>query len=275
MTQKHEPFGDLSLGEEETYDALAACYDDMTADVDYPAWADFIEALFAGSPCPVHGEPFHTVLDLACGTGTMSFLLAERGYEVIGVDFSPEMLAVAAEKSLEGEGEAPIFLCQSMEELDLYGTVDACVCLLDSVNHVTELDRLQQALRRVWLFLEAGGLFVFDVHTPEHLQSLDGGLFLDETDDAYCVWRTEYDPEEAICTYGMDVFQREGEAWYRSTEVHEERAYSIETLTEALRQAGFLDIHTYGDRRLDAPQAGEARVFFTARKPEEAIEHMR
>ena len=212
---------------------------------------------------------------LACGTGTMSFLLAERGYEVIGVDFSPEMLAVAAEKSLEGEGEAPIFLCQSMEKLDLYGTVDACVCLLDSVNHVTEPDRLQQALRRVWLFLEAGGLFIFDVHTPEHLQSLDGGLFLDETDDAYCVWRTEYDPEEAICTYGMDVFQREGEAWYRSTEVHEERAYSIETLTEALRQAGFLDIHTYGDRRLDAPQAGEARVFFTARKPEEAIEHMR
>ena len=107
------------------------------------------------------------------------------------------------------------------------------------------------------------------------MQSLDGGLFLDETDDAYCVWRTEYDPEEAICTYGMDVFQREGQAWYRSTEVHEERAYSIETLTEALRQAGFLDIHTYGDRRLDAPQAGEARVFFTARKPEEAIEHMR
>ena len=108
MTQKHEPFGDLPLGEEETYDALAACYDDMTADVDYPAWADFIEALFAGSPRPVHGEPFHTVLDQACGTGTMSFLLAERGYEVIGVDFSPEMLAVAAEKSLEGEGEAPI-----------------------------------------------------------------------------------------------------------------------------------------------------------------------
>ena len=81
MTQKHEPFGDLPLGEEETYDALAACYDDMTADVDYPAWADFIEALFAGSPRPVHGEPFHTVLDLACGTGTGSVVtvLTKRG----------------------------------------------------------------------------------------------------------------------------------------------------------------------------------------------------
>ena len=159
MTQRNEPVDERFQGEPdwdeggETYDALATCYDDMTADVDYPAWADFIESLFALAPRPVHGNPFHTILDLACGTGTMSFLLAERGYEVIGVDFSPEMLAVAAEKSLEGEGEPPIFLCQSMEELDLYGTIDACVCLLDSVNHVTEPERLQQAFQRVWLFL--------------------------------------------------------------------------------------------------------------------------
>ena len=262
MTQKHEPFGNLTLGEEETYDALAACYDDMTADVDYPAWADFIEALFAGSPRPVHGEPFHTVLDLACGTGTMSFLLAERGYEVIGVDFSPEMLAVAAEKSLEGEGEAPIFLCQSMEELDLYGTVDACVCLLDSVNHVTEPDRLQQALRRVWLFLEAGGLFVFDVHTPEHLQSLDGGLFLDETDDAYCVWRTEY--HRGLCTYYMDLFDRRRDgAWQRELEIHRQRAYTTEELTGWLRAAGFNDIRTWGDGKLRRPTENEQRIYFS------------
>ena len=277
MTQWNEPPVDETDWDEggETYDALATCYDDMTADVDYPAWADFLEALFARAPRPVHRQPIHTVLDLACGTGTMSFLLAERGYEVIGVDFSPEMLAVAAEKSLDGGGELPIFLCQSMEELDLYGTVDACVCLLDSVNHVTDPERLQRALGRVWLFLEAGGLFVFDVHTPAHLQSLDGGLFLDETDDAYCVWRTEYDPEQEICTYGMDVFQREGEVWYRSSEVHEERAYSIEMLTEALQQAGFTEIQLYGDRRLHPPEAREERVFFTARKPEEAVKHMR
>ena len=107
---------------DETYDALAGCYDAMTQDVNYPAWADFLEKLFARQPRPVH-----TVLDLACGTGTMSFLLARRGYEMIGVDFSPEMLAVAAEKTLEDVGEPPIFLCQAMEDLDLYGTVDACV----------------------------------------------------------------------------------------------------------------------------------------------------
>ncbi|MFR6379900.1 MAG: methyltransferase domain-containing protein [Evtepia sp.] len=155
MTQKHEPFGNLPLGEEETYDALAACYDDMTADVDYPAWADFIEALFAGSPVRSMGA-FHRSWTWPAAQAPC-LLLAERGYEVIGVGFSPEMLAVAAEKSLEGDGEAPIFLCQSMEELDLYGTVDACVCLLDSVNHVTEPDRLQQALHRVLAVLRGRG----------------------------------------------------------------------------------------------------------------------
>ena len=222
---------------DETYDALAGCYDDMTEDVNYPAWADFLEKLFARFPHPVH-----TVLDLACGTGTMSFLLAQRGYELIGVDFSPEMLAIAAEKTVEGEGEPPIFLCQAMEELDLYGTVDACVCLLDSVNHVTRPDQLRKAFQRVWLFLEPGGLFVFDVHTPAHLEGLDGGMFLDETEDAYCVWRTDYDPRRKICTYGMDVFRREGALWRREEEVHEERAYSPAELTDYLTQAGFQDI---------------------------------
>lgn len=247
---------------DETYDALAGCYDDMTEDVNYPAWADFLEKLFARSPHPVH-----TVLDLACGTGTMSFLLAQRGYELIGVDFSPEMLAIAAEKTLEGEGEPPIFLCQAMEELDLYGTVDACVCLLDSVNHVTRPDQLRKAFQRVWLFLEPGGLFVFDVHTPAHLEELDGGMFLDETEDAYCVWRTDYDPRRKICTYGMDVFRREGALWRREEEVHEERAYSPAELTDYLTQAGFQDIRQYGDRKLRSPRAEEARIFFTARKP--------
>ena len=247
---------------DETYDALAGCYDDMTEDVNYPAWADFLEKLFARSPHPVH-----TVLDLACGTGTMSFLLAQRGYELIGVDFSPEMLAIAAEKTVEGEGEPPIFLCQAMEELDLYGTVDACVCLLDSVNHVTRPDQLKKAFQRVWLFLEPGGLFVFDVHTPAHLEGLDGGMFLDETEDAYCVWRTDYDPRRKICTYGMDVFRREGALWRREEEVHEERAYSPAELTDYLTQAGFQDIRQYGDRKLRSPRAEEARIFFTARKP--------
>lgn len=247
-----------------TYNSLSACYDDMTRDVNYPVWADYLETLFAREKKPVH-----TVLDLACGTGTMSFLLAERDYEVIGVDFSPEMLAQTFEKELSEGKERPIFLCQSMDELDLYGTVDACVCLLDSVNHVTDPDTLQKAFQRVRLFLEPGGLFVFDVHTPEHLEGLDGGIFMDETKDAYCVWRTDYDPQERICTYAMDVFHREeDDLWFRDGEVHEEYAYTLAELTRYLEEAGFVDIRQYGNLKLTEPAGGEDRVFFTARKPE-------
>ena len=251
-------------GMEFTYNSLSACYDDMTRDVNYPAWADFIESLFAREKKPVH-----TVLDLACGTGTMSFLLAERDYEVIGVDFSPEMLAQTFEKELSEGKERPIFLCQAMEDLDLYGTVDACVCLLDSVNHITDPDTLQKAFQRVRLFLEPGGLFVFDVHTPAHLEGLDGGIFMDETEDAYCVWRTDYDPVKRICTYAMDVFHREeDDLWYREGEVHEEYAYTLAELTRYLEETGFVDIRQYGNLNLTEPAEGEDRVFFTARKPE-------
>ena len=249
---------------DETYRALAGCYDEMTQDVRYPAWADFLEKLFSREKRPVK-----TVLDLACGTGTMSFLLAQRGYEMIGVDFSPEMLAIAAGKELEGEGEPPIFLCQTMEELDLYGTVDACVCLLDSVNHVTRPDKLYRAFQRVHLFLEPGGLFVFDVHTPRHLEGLDGGVFLDETEDAYCVWRTDYHPKRQICTYVMDVFSREAGSGGGRRKYTRSGPIPRKSSLPPSRRRGFQRIRLYGDRKLRPPQAGEERIFFTAHKPKE------
>ncbi|MBQ5584537.1 MAG: class I SAM-dependent methyltransferase, partial [Ruminiclostridium sp.] len=116
---------------------------------------------------------------------------------------------------------------------------------------------------------EPGGLFVFDVHTPAHLEGLDGGIFMDETEDAYCVWRTDYDPVERICTYAMDVFHREeDDLWYREGEVHEEYAYTLAELTRYLEEAGFVDICQYGNLKLSEPAEGEDRVFFTARKPE-------
>ena len=146
-----------------SYDFLAGCYDELTYDVDYSAWADYVEKQFRR---PLPGK---TVLDLACGTGSLTRELAERGYEMIGVDQSPEMLAAAVEKNENVGGIPPMFLCQSMEKLDLYGTIDACVCCLDSVNYVTSPQKLQKAFQRVHLFLMPGGLFLFDVNTPEKL----------------------------------------------------------------------------------------------------------
>lgn len=244
-----------------SYEALAGRYDALTADVHYEVWADYAEKHFRRA-----GLPVHTVLDLACGTGSLTCRLAERGYEMIGVDQSEEMLAVAAEKGRAVQGEKPIFLHQSMQELDLYGTIDACVCCLDSVNYVTCPADLRRAFQRVHLFLMPGGVFLFDVNTPEKLRNLDGQMFMDETDDTYCVWRAEYSAHRRICTYGMDLFFREGALWRREEEVHEEYAYEPRELTDYLHAAGFRDVKQYGELKLRPPKPGEGRIFFAARK---------
>ncbi len=246
-----------------SYESLAQYYDALTGDVDYASWADYYEKHFRRA-----GRPIHTVLDLACGTGTLTCLLAERGYEMIGVDRSEEMLAEAAEKAAETAGEPPIFLHQPMEELDLYGTIDACVCALDSVNYVTRPKLLQKAFERVHLFLMPGGLFMFDINSPEKLRGLDGQMFLDETEDVYCVWRAEYSKRRKICTYGFDLFHRDGEGglWRRECEEHEEYAYEPDELAEYLHQAGFLSVNVYGDRKMRSPKPGEERIFIIARK---------
>ena len=244
------------------YEYLAQCYDQFTEDVDYGRWADYVEKHFARSKLPIH-----TVLDLACGTGSLTRLLAQRGYEMIGADLSEEMLAQAAEKCRGVGNPEPIFLHQAMEELDLYGTIDACVCCLDSVNYVTRSGKLARAFQRVHTFLMPGGLFLFDINTPDKLRGLDGQMFLDENENAYCVWRADYSPRRRVCTYGMDIFQRtEGDLWQRWEEVHEEFAYEPEELEDLLRQAGFRQIKQYGELRMRAPRQGEGRIFFAARK---------
>ena len=244
------------------YEYLAQCYDQFTEDVGYSRWADYVEKHFARSNLPIH-----TVLDLACGTGSLTRLLAQRGYEMIGADLSEEMLAQAAEKCRGVGDPEPIFLHQAMEDLDLYGTIDACVCCLDSVNYVTRSGKLARAFQRVHTFLMPGGLFLFDINTPDKLRGLDGQIFLDENEDSYCVWRADYSPRRRICTYGMDIFQlEESGLWSRWEEVHEEFAYEPAELEDLLRQAGFRQIKQYGELRMNAPKPGESRIFFAARK---------
>ena len=246
-----------------SYNFLAGCYDRLTYDVDYAAWADYIEKHFQRHPLPGN-----TVLDLACGTGSLTRQLALRGYEMIGVDQSPEMLSEAAEKNRGISPIEPIFLCQPMEKLDLYGTIDACVCCLDSVNYITDAKKLLNAFRRIHLFLMPGGLFLFDINSPEKLEGLDGQVFLDETEDAYCVWRAEFSKRSRICSYFMDIFRLNGATgqWDRGEELHRERAYTPETLTAMLETAGFQHIKRWGELKMRSPRPGEQRIFFTARK---------
>ena len=245
-----------------SYEALAGHYDELTEDVAYTRRADFVEKLMGRSRVPVK-----TVLDLACGTGTMTAIFTRRGYELVSVDSSADMLALAREKTAGIPGEPPVFLQQDMPRLDLYGTVEAAICCLDSLNYLTRPSDLRRTLGRLRLFIQPGGVLIFDVNTPYKLQNLDGQVFLDEREDVYCVWRTEYNRRSRICTYYMDLFSQEkGELWRRDFEYHRQRAYSVEELEGYLREAGFTRIRTFGDCRMRPPRENEERIYFCANR---------
>ena len=242
------------------YHALAASYDRLTEDVDYAAVVDFYRLLWQREKLSPR-----TAVDLACGTGSVTVLLAQEGLQVVGVDMSLDMLCQADQKA-EGMANRPLFVCQKLQRLHLPKGVDLAVCALDSLDYITNPDHCREAIRRVYKTLNPGGCFIFDVNTPEKLRAMDGQIFLDEDDDVYCVWRGEFDEQTNICTYGMDIFQRQGDAWRRSSELHEEYAYSRQQLTEYLKEAGFTHIEVFGDRQLRQPQEGEQRIYFKARK---------
>lgn len=243
------------------YESLANSYDRLTEDVPYEKILDYLETILK-----THHKQPQCVLDLACGTGSLSVLLAERGYQVLGADLSEDMLAVAYEKTMEMEGNRPYFIHQSMQELQLPYEMDCVICCLDSLNYITEPEDCCEAIRRVYASLAPGGCFLFDINTPEKLRAMDGQVFLDEDDDVYCVWRGAFSEEEQLCTYGMDIFQRVGPIWHRSGEEHTEYAYTEEQLRAYLTEAGFQHITVYGERSMQPPQAGAQRVYFYASK---------
>ena len=242
------------------YDALAASYDGLMADGAYRRRAAFLERRLKKSPIPVE-----TVLDLACGTGTMACLLAKRGYEVIAADGSGEMLAQAAAKA-EGLARRPLFLQQAMPRLRLAQPVDAVVSTLDSLNYLTAERDLRETFRRVRRWLKPGGLFLFDVNTPYKLRRMDGKLYMDETEEAVCVWRTFFSEKKQVCTYQVDLFRLQpGGAWARSFEEHRERAWSEEVLRRSLEEAGFSALRLTGDLTDKPPRLNEDRWQFECR----------
>ena len=244
----------------DAYHNLAVSYDRLTNDVDYEATVDFYYEILKQE-----GLKPRTAVDLACGTGSVTAILAGKGLRTIGVDLSEEMLTVASQKAMELENQ-PLFLCQNLRDLYLPRAVDLAVCALDSLDYITNPDDCKEAIRRVYKYLNPGGIFIFDVNTPEKLRAMDGQVFLDEDDDVYCVWRGEFDRETNICSYGMDLFQRRGNLWERSFEEHCEYAYSADQLVGYLKNAGFTHIRVYADRRLEAPAEGEQRIYIKARK---------
>lgn len=235
------------------YRALAPWYDRLTGDVPYERFADFYEAAFRQA-----GGEFKLLLDLCCGTGTLSCELSRRGYEMIAVDSSVEMLMEAQVKSA-GLAVPPLFLCQDAAALDLYGTVDAAVCSLDGMNYIPP-ETLPEVFHRLHLFVRPGGLLIFDIRTPDFLRSLDGDVFVDEQEDVLCLWRADFEETPPAMVYGMDIFSREGALWWRESEEHVEYAHEPAAIQTLLEQAGFHSVCL----RSDCPQGDMGRLFITA-----------
>ncbi len=244
----------------DAYHNLAQSYDSLTLDVDYDGVVAFYKTLWQRE-----GLTPRTAVDLACGTGSVAVRLARMGFAVTAVDMSEDMLCAAVQKAEELENP-PQFICQKLEQLYLPRGVDLAVCALDSMDYILNPADCAAAIRRVYKALNPGGIFIFDVNTPEKLRAMDGQVFLDENADTFCVWRGEFDDKTNICSYGMDLFQRRGNLWLRSFEEHQEYAYTQEELTQYLRDAGFTHIEVFGDCRLEAPNELDQRIYLKARK---------
>ncbi len=245
----------------EAYEALAAVYDRLNGDVDYGAFATFYEAAFRRA-----GLTPSLVLDLGCGTGKMTVELARRGYDMIGVDGSADMLSRAFERKSEAGQSGILFLNQDMRDFELYGTVGAVVSTLDCVNYLTGEGDLDRCLALVHNYLDPNGIFLFDVNTPykfEHVFADNAYILEDE--HCFCGWQNEYLQDSGLCHFYLSVFSENEDGTYtRTDEEQTERCYTKQELTAALTRAGFDDIEFFGGTDFSAPCPKTERWFIKA-----------
>lgn len=244
-------------------DCFATVYDVFTDGVDYKTRAEYICKGLA-----LNGITDGTILDVACGTGSLSEQFLKRGFEVVGTDISVNMLGIAKEK-LSVYADKVLLLCQDMCELDLYGTVDAAVCSLDSINHLTEEEDVQAAFDSIGLFIRPGGVFCFDVNTVyKHTDILSDKTFVYEDDNnTFLVWQnSECDDTNTVEMY-IDIFTEDKNGKYdRQTDFIVERAYEREFLEKALEKSGFTVLGVFGDMKDTSPDINEERIYFFAKK---------
>ncbi len=250
------------------YNAIASVYDSINSEIDYSAWADFIENCFSR----FLPEKPSLVLDLACGTGSMTFELAKRGYDMIGADLSEDMLYKAYDKAYDNKISDILFIKQDMREFELYGTVGAIVCCLDSVNYLTSTADLEKCFACAHNYLDPDGLFIFDVNTPYKFENIYGNnhyIFEDNTSDgraAFCGWQNEYDSHSKLCRFYLSVFEETEEGRYeRADEEQTERCYTEAELNTSLKKCGFEVIGFYSDYGFSNPDEISERWYIVAR----------
>lgn len=222
----------------DNYYALALVYDRLNAEIDYSAWADYIDRKIK-----THSKiETSLVLDLCCGTGSMTVELDKRGYDMTAVDLSPEMLDIAREKAAaKGRAENILFLCQDMREFELYGTVQAVVSCLDSLNHLDGESDLDKVFALVRNYLESGGIFCFDLNSEYKFENIySDNAYVLEDEGIYCGWQNAYDRESRICEFYTSIFtENEDGSYERYDDFEREYCFTRECVKKLLEKHGF------------------------------------
>lgn len=246
----------------EAYTSFAAVYDEFMDNRNYEEWSAYVISLLKE-----HGIADGLVLDLGCGTGSLTELLADAGYDMIGVDGSEDMLQIAMERKMES-GHDILYLCQWMQEFELFGTVRAVVSICDCINYITEYEDLVQVFKLVNNYLDPGGVFIFDMNTLYKYEvQLAENTFAEAREDGSFIWQNFYDKEERINEYDLTLFIEEDEGLFRRyEEQHYQKAYTIEEIKNALEEAGMEFEAVYDAFTKEPVKEDSDRVYFVARE---------
>lgn len=253
----------------EAYTSFAAVYDTFMDNVPYEKWADYLHELLRE-----YQIEDGLVLDLGCGTGTMTELLAGYGYDMIGVDNAEEMLEIAFEKRTKS-GHEILYLLQDMREFELYGTVRAVVSICDSINYITEEEELEKVFRLVNNYLDPGGIFIFDFNTEyKYREMLGNQTIAEERDECSFIWDNYYYEEEGMNEYELTLFIKDDELsgeygqdiCMKFQETHFQKAYSLEKMKSALERAGMDYITAYDAFTRNEPGENSERIYVIARE---------
>ena len=237
------------------YNSFAKVYDRLTDDVDYDRIFQYVEKIFA----KYQVKP-ELVLELACGSGNFTKRLVDSGYDVIGIDSSVEMLDIAKEKCPQA-----LLLQQDMTDFELYGTVDAIICILDGVNYVTDKRKLRRMFKWVENYLNPEGIFIFDINSEYKLKNVIGNnTFIRSEDDIFYSWENELENDRVH--FYLTFFNREGDKYERFEEIHTERIYKTDEIKEIIESSGMKILGVFPEYKFTEVSKKDERIFFVARK---------
>ncbi len=247
----------------DAYTSFASVYDTFMDNIPYEEWAEYLVELLKE-----YGIDDGLVLDLGCGTGNMTELLASAGYDMIGVDNAEEMLEIAMEKR-EKSGHDILYLLQDMREFELYGTVRAIVSICDSINYITEEEDLLEVFRLANNYLDPKGIFVFDFNTVHKYRDVMGNQTIaEDREDCSFIWDNYYYEDEQINEYELSLFikEQDSDLYRKYQEMHYQKAYELKTIKEMVEQSGLEYITAYDAFTRNQPTGESERIYVIARE---------